>query len=120
VVAAEVRKLSQKAAEAARSTSQLITTNLRMIRESVELVQKTDRNFDDVAQATSKVREFLKQVSSATSEQVEGIIQVNSAVAEINRIAQTSAEMSQDMATLVSRFTLEKTDEGLMEEFGLS
>ncbi|HEY3489900.1 MAG TPA: methyl-accepting chemotaxis protein [Candidatus Deferrimicrobiaceae bacterium] len=99
VVAGEVRNLSQRAAEAAKNTSELIESTLMVVSAGTMLVEETNTDFGDVASAVRKVTELVAEISAATSEQSRGIAEVSKAVSEIDKITQQTAASSQEVAS---------------------
>jgi methyl-accepting chemotaxis protein len=89
VVADEVRSLALRAAEAAKSTSDLIEENLKDIKRGSELVTATDKAFGQTVLSTGKVTELVAEIASASTEQSQGIGQVNLALTELSQVTQT-------------------------------
>jgi methyl-accepting chemotaxis protein len=98
VVAEEVRNLAMRAAEAAKSTSQLIENNVSEIKSSSELVVSTDEAFGEVNSSASKVGELVGEIASASQEQAEGIDQVNTALTTMDKSTQQNAATAQESA----------------------
>jgi methyl-accepting chemotaxis protein len=106
VVAEEVRNLAMRAAEAAKSTSQLIENNVSEIKSSSELVVSTDEAFGEVNSSASKVGELVGEIASASQEQAEGIDQVNTALTTMDKSTQQNAATAQESAALSCLFCL--------------
>ncbi len=98
VVAAEVRSLAMRAAEAAKSTSVLIEDNIENIRHGSQLVKTTDQDFDEVEENTDKVAELVREIATASEKQFQGIEQVNSATSELDNITQRVAASAEEVA----------------------
>ena len=99
VVADEVRNLAMRAAEAAKSTSQLIEGTDKRIREGSELVSLTDEAFSKVTVSADKVGELVGEIAAASKEQAEGISQVNRAVTEMDKLTQQNAASAEESAS---------------------
>lgn len=99
VVADEVRNLALRAAEAARSTEELIAGTVQNVQRGSELVAVTDTAFGEVASGTRKVGELLNEIAAASTEQATGIEQINTAVTDIDRITQKNAAHSEESAS---------------------
>ena len=56
VVADEVRNLAMRAAEAAKNTANLIEGTVKKVKEGSELVEKTDKEFREVAAECWKIK----------------------------------------------------------------
>lgn len=98
VVAGEVRNLALRAAEAAKSTANLIEGTIEKIKEGTEQVDKAGNAFQLVAARTGKMGELVGEVAAASSEQAQGIDQVNRAVAEMDKVVQQNASHAEESA----------------------
>ena len=99
VVADEVRNLAMRAAEAAKSTQEIIENNLNHIELSSKLVVFTDEAFDKVEESAKKVSGLIAEISAASGEQAQGIEQVNNAVTEMDKIVQQNAANAEESAS---------------------
>ncbi len=99
VVADEVRNLAMRAADAARDTSALIEESVRQIKEGADLVDVTNKAFDEVAVQADKVTHLIGEIAEASSEQAQGIEQVNTAVSEMDRVVQQNAATAEESAS---------------------
>ena len=99
VVADEVRNLAMRAAEAARDTSGLIEESVRQIRDGADLVEVTNKAFDEVAVQAGKVTHLIGEIAAASGEQAQGIDQVNGAVGEMDRVVQQNAATAEESAS---------------------
>ncbi|MHC1744324.1 MAG: methyl-accepting chemotaxis protein [Syntrophobacteraceae bacterium] len=98
VVADEVRNLALRAAEAAKSTAQLIDGTVRRVKEGEELVNRTSLEFSQIVQSAAKMGELVGEVAAASQEQSQGIEQVNRAIAEMDKVVQQNAANSEESA----------------------
>jgi methyl-accepting chemotaxis protein len=99
VVAGEVRNLAMKAAEAARSTSDLIETTVKKIQQGSGLVRETSQSFAEVAKGADEVGKLLSDIALASGQQSQGIEQVNKAVSEMDQIVQQNAASAEESAS---------------------
>ncbi|GAB4239404.1 MAG: hypothetical protein OHK0028_17220 [Deltaproteobacteria bacterium] len=99
VVADEVRNLAQRAAGAAKSTSDLIEGTIRKIQEGTVLVEKTNADFGEVSSAVSKVTELVGEISAASSEQSRGIDEVSRAIGQMDKVTQGNAANAEEVAS---------------------
>jgi methyl-accepting chemotaxis protein len=106
VVADEVRNLAMRAAESAKSTSELIEGSVNQIKQGSVLVDTTNKAFDEVAISAEKVTQLIGEIASASKEQAQGIGQVSTAVNEMDKVVQqnsvtadASASASNEMNT---------------------
>jgi len=99
VVADEVRNLAMRAADAAKDTSRQIEGSVKQIKEGAELVDVTNKAFDEVAVQAGKVTHLIGEIAAASSEQAQGIEQVNNAVSEMDRVVQQNAATAEESAS---------------------
>jgi methyl-accepting chemotaxis protein len=99
VVANEVRNLSMRAAEAAKSTSALIEDTVKKVKEGSSLVGRTNEAFSEVAKSAAQVADLVSEIAAASGEQAQGIDQVNKAVAEMDKVTQQNAANAEESAS---------------------
>lgn len=99
VVADEVRNLALRAADAARNTSGLIEVTVKKVKDSAEIVTKTNEQFAEAANRSAKVGELVSEIAAASQQQAEGIEQVNKAVSDIDRVVQETAANAEESAS---------------------
>ena len=99
VVADEVRNLAMRAAEAAKSTADLIEDTVKKVGDGSSLVSKTNETFTQVAESASKVGELVSEIAAASNEQAQGIEQVNKAVTEMDKVVQQNAANAEESAS---------------------
>ena len=98
VVADEVRNLAMRAAEAARTTSNLIDGTVQKIREGSVLVDETEAAFTEVSGGTLKMGELVAEIAAASQEQSHGIDQIGKAIAEMDKMTQSTAATAEESA----------------------
>ncbi|MGA2229206.1 MAG: methyl-accepting chemotaxis protein, partial [Syntrophobacteraceae bacterium] len=99
VVADEVRNLAMRAAEAAKSTASLIEGTVTKIKEGGQVVEKTSKEFSEVAVSVERCSELVGEISAASREQAQGIEQVNKAVNEMDKVVQQNAANAEESAS---------------------
>ena len=99
VVADEVRNLAMRAAEAARSTADLIEGTVKKVKEGEDLLVQTNEDFCEVAEVAAKVGSLVDEIAVASNEQTKGLDQVNTAIREIDRVTQQTAASSEEAAS---------------------
>ena len=107
VVADEVRNLALRAAEAARTTANLMTDIVGKIRSGERLVQTTNQDFGHMQISSGKVVELMGEIAAASREQSQGIEQVNTAILEMNRVTQQNAASAEELASIMATFVTE-------------
>jgi methyl-accepting chemotaxis protein len=98
VVADEVRSLAQRAAAAARDTTELIETSGRSAEQGASHVTEVVDAIGRFSASVGEVRSLSEQVSSACDEQRIGIDQVSQAVAQMEKVTQTTAGTAEESA----------------------
>ncbi|HOW56417.1 MAG TPA: methyl-accepting chemotaxis protein [Smithellaceae bacterium] len=88
VVAAEVRNLAMRAAEAAKNTSSLIEKIIVSVKSGYEITMTAQKVFEKNVGLTNQVSHVIDDIAQASKEQSEGIGQINTAVAEMDRVIQ--------------------------------
>lgn len=99
VVADEVRNLSQRSAQAAKDTTELIIGTVESVKNGSEIVSHLTENFTKIEEGSGSVARLIKEIASATTEQAQGVEQVNTAVAQMDKITQQNAANSEQTAT---------------------
>ncbi len=99
VVANEVRNLAMRAAEAAKTTADLIESTVKKIKEGSDVVEKTSSEFLQVAASTSKMGELVSEIAAASNEQSQGVQQINKAVSEMDKVVQKNAATAEESAS---------------------
>ncbi|SLM28202.1 Protein with methyl-accepting chemotaxis protein (MCP) signaling domain [Desulfamplus magnetovallimortis] len=99
VVADEVRNLAMRAADAAKNTAQLIESTVAKVSDGADIVDKTNRAFQNVAESSEKVGSLVAEIAEASNEQSTGIDQVNIAIAEMDKVVQQNAANAEESAS---------------------
>ncbi|MBW2603434.1 MAG: Cache 3/Cache 2 fusion domain-containing protein [Deltaproteobacteria bacterium] len=99
VVADEVRNLAMRAADAAKSTAELIEGTVKKVHEGSDLVNRTNTAFSKVAVSSGKVGELVGEIAAASKEQALGIDQVNTAAIEMDQVVQQVAANAEESAS---------------------
>jgi methyl-accepting chemotaxis protein len=95
VVADEVRRLAQRAADAAKNTTDMITRSIEDSKRGVELSRKVRSSLDDILASGKSVNQAVDEIAIASNRQQEGISQINAAMREIATVTQSMAAQAQ-------------------------
>ena len=104
VVADEVRNLALRAAEAAKSSSEMMHDIVTKVKNGETLVTSTNSAFFQVTDSSEKVVRLMGDIVTATQEQSQGIDQINRAVLEMNQVTQENAASAEELASVMAMF----------------
>lgn len=99
VVADEVRSLAMRAAQAAKSTADLIDQSVQKIKRGSTIVNETNTSFGQVEKSAKEAAHLVDAISTASQEQSRGIEQINGAIAEMDRVIQDNAASAEASAS---------------------
>ena len=109
VVADEVRSLSQRAAGAAKNTSDLIQGTLSVVSAGTSLVEGTNAAFREVASCAKKVTDLVGDIAAASSEQTNGIAEVSTALLQVSQVTQTNSRNARKIEELTGNLSAQVT-----------
>ncbi len=98
VVADEVRNLAMRAAEAAKSTTDLIKDSNGRIKETSELNEQVFEVVEQNSNITNRVSTLIDEIARASAEQNSGIDQINQAMNHMDKVIQENAANSEESA----------------------
>ncbi len=99
VVAAEVRKLAQRSADAAKEIKTLISDSVEKVADGTKLVDESGKALEEIVQSVKKVSDIVAEIAAACQEQALGIEQVNKAVMQMDEVTQQNAALVEEMAS---------------------
>jgi len=95
VVAEEVRSLAQRSAQAAKNTESIITKNINLSTQGLDIANKVENSLEKIHDEVKKVDELLDEISVATNEQSQGVDQINKAVSQMEQALQSNADTAE-------------------------
>ena len=98
VVAAEVRGLAQRCADAAKEIKGLIAHSAERIDGGTRLVEGAGKTMKEIVASVKRVTDIVSEISAASQEQLTGIEQVATAVTEMDRVVQHNAAIVEQSA----------------------
>ena len=98
VVAAEVRSLAQRSANAAKEIKTLIGNSVEKVELGSRLVDDAGKSMDDIVQQVKRVTDLMAEISAASVEQTQGISQVGDAVNQLDQVTQQNAALVEESA----------------------
>ncbi len=93
VVAAEVRGLAQRTADAANDVKKLITSSAQQVENGVRLVGQAGETLDHIVERVSEITKLMHNIAASVEEESLVLVQVNSAVGEMDQMTQQNAAM---------------------------
>lgn len=98
VVADEVRSLAVRAAEAAKSTSELISQSTERIGQGQTLANESGELCKKLAETSQAIGEIVSTINQASNQQAESIGEINRAVTEMDKVTQSNAANAEESA----------------------
>ncbi|HIQ19045.1 MAG TPA: chemotaxis protein, partial [Novosphingobium capsulatum] len=93
VVAAEVRALAQRSADAARDIKELIEESAGQVSQGVHLVGETGERLGGLVARVGEIGGLVGVIAEAAHSQAENLTEVNKAVGDMDRMTQQNAAM---------------------------
>ena len=110
VVAEEVRNLARRAADAARSTAELIETSQQQAGSSVAMVDALSTTFTGIETSSGQVATLVSEIAEAAREQAQGIDQINTGVAEMDSVVQQNSANAEEIASASQELSSQAED----------
>ena len=98
VVADEVRVLASKSAEAATSTTLLITASIQAVGNGVKIALSTADAMKEVRDISTKTADLISEIAAASAEQNNSIRQITQGVAQISDVIQRNSATAEETA----------------------
>jgi hypothetical protein len=98
VVADEVRNLAQRAAQAAKETTDLISESVDRARTGVDVSTVVAEKLGQIVENVASAADLVGAISRASDEQAQGVEQINTAVNQMDRVTQENAAGAEESA----------------------
>ncbi|MBQ0958547.1 hypothetical protein KAK06_06200 [Ideonella sp. 4Y11] len=102
VVATEVRRLAQRAAEAAREVKLLVIDSSEQVSKGSEKVTQSGQAIEQIMQESRRINELLGQIARGAGEQASGVRQTTTAVQDMDSATQQNAALVEQTAAAAS------------------
>jgi methyl-accepting chemotaxis protein len=99
IVAAEVRALAGRSAEASRLTGALVKASVKSAEGGVLLSHEVAKSLTVIRGTANEVKSLIADIASASREQTSGIGEINKGIAQLNTVVQTNAASAQETAS---------------------
>lgn len=113
VVASEVRHLAQRASEASKEITAVISLSDAAVLDGVKKVTGARFSLEDIVKSIIGISAGVDEISTAISEQVAGISEITAAVSQIDENTQRQAKSCEDVAAASA--VLENEAKGLKQ-----
>ncbi|MGF7184141.1 methyl-accepting chemotaxis protein [Desulfitispora alkaliphila] len=121
VVAAEVRSLSNRSAEAAKEIERLIETSTAKVNKGNELMIDTKKVFKEIIVNNEKVSTAIQEVALGLQDQSTSIEDVRGAIDELNEVTQQNAALVEEIASSSQHMNSEAVElDSVSKEFKTS
>ncbi len=116
VVAEEVRNLSQRSAEAARNTADMIEGAVKNADNGVAISQEVAKILEEIGEGSRKVNDLVGEIAASSNEQSQGIEQINTAVSQMDSVTQSNAGNAEESASAAEELSAQAQELNLMVE----
>lgn len=99
VVADEVRNLASKSAEAAQTTSELISSTIEAVSNGTAIADSTAQTIESVMERFSNANTLINEISDVSAQQASMVDQVLSSVSQISAVVQNNAATAEESAS---------------------
>ena len=118
VVANEVRSLSQKVAEAAKTTNDLISASDDAVREGTRMAASTAENLNQVVENTLTVVDKINEISDACVAQSMKLNEATIGIEQISSVVQSNSATAEESAAVSETMNKQATVlQGMVENF---
>ena len=93
MVAAEVRSLAKRSAQAAREIKGLIDDSVSKVTAGSTQVEAAGHTMQEIVASVRRVSDIIGEIAAASQEQSSGIDQVNKAVSQMDEVTQQNAAL---------------------------
>lgn len=99
VVADEVRNLASKSAEAAQTTSELISSTIEAVSNGTSIADSTAQTIESLMERFSNANTLINEISDGSAQQASMVDQVLSSVSQISAVVQNNAATAEESAS---------------------
>ena len=120
VVASEVKNLANRAAVAAKETTEMIESSIDKVESGTKIANQTAETLTKIINDTEKVSVIVDAIAEASHEQATGIEHINQGIHQVSQVVQTNAATSEESAAASEELSSQATQlKQLINEFNL-
>lgn len=120
VVADEVRNLSQKSAEAAKNTAELIEGSITAVKNGAMVADQTEESLLKIVESVQVTSKLVNKIAGASVEQANSIQQVTQGIDQIASVVQTNSATAEECAAASEELNGQaQMMKGMIERFTL-
>jgi methyl-accepting chemotaxis protein len=107
VVAAEVRSLAGRSADAAKEIKQLIGRSVQTVSSGSILVKQAGETMQEIVGAVTRVNGLMDRIAAATSEQAAGVGLVSQTMIQLDQATQQNAALVEEVSAAATALKAE-------------
>ena len=120
VVASEVKNLANRAAAAAKETTEMIESSIDKVESGTKIANQTAKTLTKIINDTEKVSVIVDAIAEASHEQAAGIEHINQGIHQVSQVVQANAATSEESAAASEELSSQATQlKQLINEFNL-
>lgn len=100
IVAAEVRNLALRSAEAVKEIESVVSRSLEIIRYTVTMGHDSKEALQLITKSIGETSDMVRNIALASDEQKNGMEQISCAIFEIDKVTQHNASLVEETATI--------------------
>ena len=105
VVANEIRRLSEKTADASRSTGDLIGKTVDLMVQGANMAETTSGKLRQTAKAALDAADRIQAISQASSAQATAVVQLRESIEQISGVVQENSATAEESAASSEELT---------------
>jgi len=114
VVAAEVKNLANRSAEAAKNTQTLLDGTIGRVTSCAEALKQVNSDFDHIVASATGIGDKTTAITEATRQQATGLVEISKATHELEQITMNVQTAAHTAAQAADQLTDQAEEMGIM------